>query len=54
MSKYCFELYEFGDRGRIFLGYRTVQATSSEDALSAVQEKLDDNIRVCPIYLENN
>jgi len=52
MNNYCFELYEFGNRGRIFLGHKTIQALTKEDALSAIEEKLDENVKAFEIYLE--
>jgi len=51
MNKYCFELYEFGERGRVFLGFKQVRALTKEDALAAVEEKLDENIRAFQIYI---
>lgn len=41
-TKYCFEKYEFGNRGRIFLGYETVFANSSEEAREVAQQKAGD------------
>jgi len=49
--KYCFEKYEFGDRGRIFLGFEQVNAGSSEDARQIVQDKVGDNIHLAQIFV---
>ena len=54
MNKYCFELYEFSNRGRVFIGYKTVAALTKEDALNIVSEKLNQGVQAFPIYLEQN
>lgn len=41
-TKYCFEKYEFSNRGRIFLGYETVFANSTEEAREIAQQKVGD------------
>lgn len=50
--KFLFELYDMGKRGRIFLGYKTVHAESSEDAEAMLREKVDESITLCPLYCE--
>lgn len=49
--KYVFEKYEFSKRGRVFLGYESITASSSEEAKSIVQEKVGDNIILAQIYI---
>lgn len=51
MNRYCFELYETSNRGRVFLGYKTVHAEDNEQAYEKVSEKLDENITAFQIYL---
>lgn len=51
MNKYCFELYDYNEKGRIFLGYKTVQAENSEQAYEVASQKLADNIRLFQIYI---
>jgi len=52
--KYCFEKYEFGNRGRIFLGFEQVNASSSEEARQIVQEKVGDEIHLAQIFIYQN
>ena len=54
MNKYCFELYVFGDQGRVFKGYKTVMALNPEEAMTMVEEKVEDNIQILPVFLEAN
>jgi len=54
MNKYCFELYEFGERGKVFLGFKQVRALTREDALSAVEEKLDEKTKAFQIYVNQD
>lgn len=49
--KYTFEKYEFGDRGRIFLGYYTVQANSNEEAKEIAQAKVGNDIFLAQIFI---
>lgn len=49
--KYCFEKYEFGDRGRIFKGYQQVEAGSVEEARQLAQEKAGDSITLAQIFV---
>lgn len=49
--KYCFEKYEFGERGRIFLGYQQVNANSNEEALAIAQQKVGEGITLAQIYI---
>lgn len=49
--KFTFEKYEFGDRGRIFLGYKTVNASSNEEAHELARQGLDDNIKLSQIFV---
>lgn len=51
MNKYCFEMYEYGTKGQIFLGYKTVQAKDAEQAHELAVQKLADNIKLFQIYL---
>lgn len=52
--KYCFEKYEFGHRGRIFLGYITVSASSNEEARNIAQEKAGSNITLAQIFIHQD
>ena len=52
--KYCFEKYEFNNRGRIFLGYEQIHANSSLEARELLQEKVGPNIVLSEIFLEEN
>lgn len=49
--KYVFEKYEFSNRGRVFLGYETVNATSTDEARDKAQNKLGDSISLFQIYV---
>lgn len=49
--KFTFEKYEFGDRGRIFLGYHTVQANSNEEAREIAQAKVGEGITLAQIFV---
>jgi len=49
--KYCFEKYEFSNRGRMFLGYESVNASSLEEARSIAQQKAGDNIFLAQIFI---
>jgi len=49
--KYCFEKYEFGYRGRVFLGYIMVDASSNEEARSIAQEKIGSEVTLAQIYI---
>lgn len=48
--KFTFEKYEFGSRGKIFLGYITVIAEDAGAAHELAQSKVDEGIQVFPIY----
>jgi len=49
--KYVFEKYEFGNRGRIFLGYETAFASSSEEAREKAQEKVGKDVTLAQIFV---
>lgn len=49
--KYVFEKYEFGERGRIFLGFETVFSDSTENALLSVQERVGEDITLAQIWV---
>lgn len=49
--KYVFEKYEFGDRGRIFIGYASAEASSSEEAKIKIQEKVGNEIVLAQIWV---
>lgn len=52
--KYCFEKYEFSNRGRIFLGYEIVNAASNEEAREKAQIKTGDNIFLAQIFIHQD
>lgn len=52
--KYCFELYEFSNKGRIFLGYKTILAANSNEARKIIQSKLPDNVVLAQIYIQQD
>jgi len=54
MNKYCFEKYEYGDRGISFLGYITVNGEDEKDAYNLAKEKVGDNIHLQQIYIPQN
>jgi hypothetical protein len=49
--KYTFEKYEFNERGRNFIGYYTVNASSNEEAQKLAQSKVGEHITLIPIYV---
>lgn len=49
--KYCFEKYEFGKRGRVFLGYESVTANSNEEARDIAQQKVGDDVVLAQIFI---
>lgn len=49
--KFTFEMYEFGDRGRVFLGYKNVTASSNEEAFELASSKLPENVKLEQIYI---
>lgn len=49
--KYCFEKYEFGERGRIFLGYETVYAEDEVSARELAQHKAGRDITLAQIFV---
>ena len=49
--KYTFEMYEFGERGRIFLGYKNLNASSNEEALEIASLNLPANVKLVPIWV---
>lgn len=53
-NKYVFEMYEFGNRGRIFLGYKTVEAFDNYEATELAQQGLADNVTLAQIYIPHN
>lgn len=49
--KFVFELYEeTNERGRVFLGYKTINSDSAENAKTALLSSVPDNIQACQIY----
>jgi len=52
--KYCFEKYEFGNRGRVFHGFETVIADSVEEAREIAQTKVGDDVFLAQIYIPQN
>lgn len=48
--KYVFEKYEIGERGRIFLGYISVNAGDVDEAKDIAQAKAGNNITLAQIY----
>lgn len=53
-QKYVFEKYEYGVRGRIFMGYVTVLAESVENARETAQTKVGESITLAQIYVPQN
>lgn len=52
MNKFVFEMYEFCEtKGRIFKGYKTIVAESSEQAWLSAQEALPINYKLEQIYI---
>jgi len=49
--KYTFELYEFNNRGRIFQGYKNVNASSNEEALEIASTNLPENVKLVQIWV---
>lgn len=54
MNQFLFELYNKKNNDSIFIGYKKVSATSSEEAESILREKIDESIFLCPIYNPDN
>ena len=52
--KYCFEKYEFGNRGRIFLGFEQVNAESVEEAREIAQQKAGESITLAQIFIHQD
>ena len=52
--KYTFEKYEFSEKGRVFLGYNTVNAETSEEAKELAQQKLGEDIFLAQIFVPQN
>ena len=50
MSQYLFELYKNDNRGRVFLGYKSVAATSKEEAEAILKEKELEEVQLCQVY----
>jgi hypothetical protein len=48
--KYTFEKYEINKKGRNFIGYCTVNASSNEEAQELAQSKVGEHITLIPIY----
>jgi len=44
-------MYEDKERGIRFLGYKTVIAEDTEQALLSAQEAVSDDVRLVPIYI---
>lgn len=51
MNKFCFEIYEFNERGRIFKGYKTVLAESTEQAQLCCQDSFDNSHQFCQVFI---
>jgi len=51
MNKYCFELYESSNRGRVFLGHKIVYAENNDQAYEKASEKLEENVQAFQIYI---
>lgn len=49
--KYCFEMYEFSDRGRVFLGYKSINAENADLAKELASNKLKEGIKLEQIYI---
>jgi len=49
--KFTFEMYEFGNRGRVFLGYKNVTAASNEEAFVVASTNLPENVKLEQIYV---
>lgn len=49
--KYVYELYEHGNRGIVFKGYKTVHSQHSEDAVAQASRGLEENIKLHQIYV---
>ena len=52
MQKYCFEMYENKERGIRFLGYKTVLAEDTAQALLLVREAVGEEVRLAQVYIE--
>ena len=50
-NKYVFEMYEFGNRGRIFKGYKTVEVVDNSEAVEIANQGLDENVVFAQIYI---
>ena len=53
MNRYLFEAYENGNRGKIFLGYRSVLASTKEEAVTSLLDKQKD-IQLCQVYFDDS
>jgi len=51
MIKFCFEMYEFGERGRVFLGYKQIEAEDLQTAKLSAQELVGYSVSLFPIYI---
>jgi len=49
--KYTYEMYEYGSRGRVFLGYKNVNASSNEEALETASINLPANVKLAQIWV---
>ena len=49
--KYVFEKYEFSNRGRIFHGYESVEASSKEEAATLAQDRVGEGILLHQIFV---
>lgn len=49
--KYVFEKYEFGKRGRVFLGYESVEAQDPYEAKDVLQIKVGEDVVLAQIYI---
>jgi len=49
--KYCFEKYEYCNRGRVFHGYISVDANDSDEATQLAQLSAGQGIVLQPVYI---
>jgi len=51
MNKYLFETYEIKGRDRVFKGYKSVRASSNEEARELVLQIVDEGVTVFQVYI---
>jgi len=49
--KYLFEMYEFGKKGQIFLGYKSIVASNNEEAKTIAEANLPEGVMLAQIYI---